>query len=95
MEKIQSRILQAGTIGFLKGTLIAAASGAFFNYRYNHGHNGRFFKFPYKVGYFVAWGIVGITFAVESVKIDITKDLAEEENLERNIYFDRELSGRA
>ncbi|SGZ57303.1 CIC11C00000004982 [Sungouiella intermedia] len=94
MDQITNQMLHAGAIGFLKGTLIALVTGYYFNYRYNHGHNARFFLMPYKTWYLVSWGIVGITFSAEVAKLNITKELAEEEDLKRNQYFSQELGGK-
>lgn len=94
MQQISTQMVQAGAIGFLKGILVAGVTGAAISYQYNHGHNKRFFLRPYKTWYFVVCGIVGISFAVETAKINITKELAEEENLLRNQFFARELGGR-
>lgn len=91
MEQINSQMLRAGGIGFLKGSLAALVTGSYINYRYNYGHNARFFLTPYKIWYFVVWGIVGITFAAETAKLNITKELAEEEDLRRAQYFSAEL----
>ena len=93
IEQINSKLLNAGAIGFLKGTIVALASGTYLSYKYNHGPNKRVFLPQMKVGYFIAWGIVGITFAVENAKISVTKDMAEEENLKREQYFQQGLEG--
>ncbi|OBA19852.1 hypothetical protein METBIDRAFT_12889 [Metschnikowia bicuspidata var. bicuspidata NRRL YB-4993] len=93
IEQINSQLLTAGAVGFLKGTIVALVSGSYFSYKYNFGHNKRFFLPQCKVGYFIAWGIVGITFAVENAKISVTKDLAEEENIQRQLYCKQELGG--
>lgn len=94
IEQINSQMLRAGAIGFLKGSLVAIVSGLYFNYRYNHGVNARFFLTPYKVWYLVSWGIVGISFAAETTRINITKDLAEEEDIRRNQFYAKELGDR-
>lgn len=91
MEQVSNQMIHAGAIGFLKGTLIALVTGYYFNYRYNHGPNTKFFLMPYKTWYFVSWGIVGITFSTEIARLNITKQLAEEEDLKRNEYFAQEL----
>lgn len=94
IDQINTQLMNAGAIGFLKGTMVALVSGSYFSYRYNYGHNKRFFLPQCKVGYFIAWGIVGITFAVENAKVSVTKDLAEEENLQRQLYFKQQLEGK-
>lgn len=94
ISEIEGQMMKAGAIGFLKGTLFALGSGAFFSYRYNYGVNKRLFLTPYKVWYVIVWGVVGVSFAVENAKVSIAKHLAEEENIRRIDYFYLELGGK-
>lgn len=87
MDQINSQLIQAGSIGLLKGLLVGLVSGYYFNYRYNHGHNQRFFKTPYKIWYLVSWGVVGITFSAEIAKLRIAQSLAEEEDIRRGEFL--------
>lgn len=86
MESINDQMLSAGAIGFAQGCLVALTSGMWLNYRYNRGYNTAYFRTPYKVWYVVVWGIIGISFATENAKKDITRNLAIEEGIRRNQY---------
>lgn len=94
MEQINSQLLQAGSIGLLKGVLVGLLSGYYFSYRYNHGQNQKFFKTPYKIWYLVSWGVVGITFSAEIAKLNIAQSLAEEEDIKRSEYFQDQLGAK-
>lgn len=94
LAEINKQMLQAGAIGILKGTLVGLVTGYFFNYRYNHGPNTKFFLRPYKIWYLVSCGIVGLSFSAETARMRITRDLAEEENIRRNQFFSEEIGGR-
>lgn len=94
LAEINKNVIQAGASGMLKGLLVGLVSGYFFDYRYNHGHNKRFFLTPYKTWYLVSWSIVGLSFAAEVARLKIIRDLAEEENLRREQYFLDEISGK-
>lgn len=91
MEQINSQLLQASSIGLLKGVLVGLLSGYYFSYRYNHGQNQKFFKTPYKIWYLVSWGVVGITFSAEIAKLNIAQALAEEEDIKRGEFFEKQL----
>lgn len=93
MEQINTQLIQAGSIGLLKGVLVGLLSGFYFSYKYNYGHNQKFFKTPYKIWYLVSWGVVGITFSAETAKLTIAQTLAEEEEIKRSAYFLEQLSG--
>lgn len=92
-EEINKLLLTAGATGLLKGALIGLVSGWYFSYRYNHGVNKRFFLTPYKFLYLVSWGIVGISFSTETAKMNIARHIAEEEQLNRALYFLQQLGG--
>lgn len=94
-DQISTQLIQAGATGFLKGTLIALVTGYYLNYRYNHGVNQRFFLLPYKTLYLVSWGVIGIQYATDVAKMNITKELAEEEDLKRHQFFAQELGGKS
>lgn len=91
MDQINSQLLQASSIGLLKGVLVGLLSGYYFSYRYNHGQNQKFFKTPYKIWYLVSWGVVGITFSAEIAKLNIAQALAEEEDIKRGEFFEKQL----
>lgn len=92
IDQLTSQLWQAGLTGLLKGTLVGLVTGFYLNYKYNFGHNTKFFNAPFKVAYLVGWNFVFISFAVESEKIKMRKQLAVEEQIKRDIYMQEELN---
>lgn len=91
LKLMNSQLLQAGGTGFFKGIFVALVSGYLLSYRYNHGHNARFFLVQHKAWWLVSWGVVGITFSAETARMQIAKQIAEEENIKRELYFSQGL----
>lgn len=89
--ELNKQLFQAGLIGLLKGSLIGLVSGFYINYKYNRGHNQKFFSRPSKVAYLVGWGFVGIIFCTDIEKLKISKQLAMEEQIKRNIFVENEI----
>lgn len=87
LHELNSQLFRAGIIGLLKGCLIGVASGLFLSFRYNRGHNTHFFRRPYKFLYVSSWGFAGIIFETDRAKGHMSKQLAIEEELKRNIFF--------
>ncbi|KSA03170.1 uncharacterized protein AC631_01067 [Debaryomyces fabryi] len=92
IDELTSQLWGAGLTGLLKGSLIGLISGFYLNYRYNYGHNAKFFNTPYKIAYLVSWNFIFISFAIESEKIKMRKQLAMEEQIKRDIYMEEELN---
>lgn len=92
IDELTSQLWGAGLTGLLKGSLIGLTSGFYLNYRYNFGHNAKFFNTPYKLAYLVSWNFICISFAVETEKIKMRKQLAMEEEIKRSMYLEDELN---
>lgn len=92
-EEINLLLLRAAATGALKGMLFGLVSGYYFSYKYNYGPNKRFFLTPYKFLYLLSWGIAGISFSAETAKMNIARNIAQEEEIARSEYFLRSLSG--
>lgn len=97
-KKLQSRFaknqLNAGIIGLLEGTLIGIVSGAYLKYKYDHGLNTKFFRTPYKVLWIVSWNVIGIITQINTSRAQFLRQVAIEEDLKRNIYYQEELNGQ-
>jgi len=87
IEEYKTQLWQAGATGMLKGTLVALVSGYYFSYRYNHGQNTKFFKTPYKIWYLVLWNVVGLTFETDIAKINISRQAAIDDEIERSAWI--------
>lgn len=91
LDQLNSQLWQAGLIGMLRGSIIGLVSGYYFNYKYNKGPNVKFFNTPYKILYLVSWNIVGIIFTTDVAKMKMSRHVAVEEEIKRNLYYQREL----
>ncbi|KAK6459906.1 hypothetical protein DFJ63DRAFT_255178 [Scheffersomyces coipomensis] len=92
INRYNKQLWQAGFTGCLKGTLVALVSGYYINYKYNYGHNVKFFKTPYKIWYLISWNVVGIIFTTDIAKIKISKQIAIEDEIKRNLYLEDEFN---
>ncbi|KAG2736466.1 hypothetical protein G9P44_000556 [Scheffersomyces stipitis] len=93
ISQFNKQLWQAGLTGMLEGTLVALVSGYYFKYKFNHGHNARFFKAPYQMWWLVSWNFVGIIFTTDLAKIKISKQVAIEDEIKRNRYLEEEFYG--
>lgn len=91
LDELNSQLWHAGMIGMLRGSIIGVVTGYYFNYRYNRGMNKRFFQTPYKFLYLVSWNIVGIIFTTDVATMKMSRQVAIEEDLRRNLYYQQEL----
>ncbi|KAK6200317.1 uncharacterized protein RJT21DRAFT_42736 [Scheffersomyces amazonensis] len=85
ISRFNKQLWQAGVAGCLEGTLIGLLSGWYISYKYNHGHNTKFFRTPHKFWYLVSWNIVGIIFSTDIAKMRISKQIAIEDEIRRNL----------
>ncbi|ODV79169.1 uncharacterized protein CANTADRAFT_51151 [Suhomyces tanzawaensis NRRL Y-17324] len=91
LSELNNQMWQAGVTGMLRGSIFALVSGVFFNYKYNHGHNVRFFNTPYKVWWFISCNVVGIIFTTDIAKHKISQQVAVEDEIRRNEYLQNEV----
>lgn len=87
IHDLNNQLFRAGVRGALQGALIGVVSGLFLNLRYNKGHTAQFFRLPYKCWYLTIWGIAGVIFQTDKEKGHMSRQLALEEELKRNIFF--------
>ncbi|EGV66558.1 hypothetical protein CANTEDRAFT_100961 [Yamadazyma tenuis ATCC 10573] len=86
LRDLNMQLFRSGVVGMLKGTLVGLISGWAINYRYRHLHP-HVFRTPYKFAYVLCWAFSGIIFSTEYAKDTITKQLAVEEELKREMYL--------
>lgn len=92
VKQLNSQLIQAGIIGSLKGTLIGVLSGLYINYRYNRAHNTKFFSTTFKFGYVFSWLLAGLIFETDIEKSKISKQIAIDEEIKKNMYINDEYS---
>ncbi|CAN3474867.1 hypothetical protein DICA0_B10396 [Diutina catenulata] len=90
VEEYQSVMTHAAVRGVLQGTLAGLVTGWFLNYRYNHGHNVRFFRPAYKVAYVVCWNVVAMSWTMDEAKYKLRKQLLVENQLRQDEYLEKE-----
>lgn len=91
-QRFQNQLYQAGFKGMLQGTLVALLTGYALSYKYNHGKNAAYFRNTYKIWWVVCWNIVGVTFATDTAKMNISKQAAIEDEIKRSRYFEDEMN---
>lgn len=84
LHELNMQLLRSGTVGMLKGTLLGLVTGWALAYKYRHTHTVRT---PYKFAYVLCWAMSGIILSTESAKDKISKQLALEEELKKELYL--------
>lgn len=93
LANFKKQMIQAGVTGMLAGSMVALVSGYYLSYRHNHGVNARFFNTPYKLAYFLCFNMAGIIFCTDQAKLKLRKQALIEDEIRREAYIQKELSG--
>jgi len=91
-DRFSNQLWQAAAAGALRGTLIALVTGYALSFKYNHGKNKPYFRNVYKVWWFVGWNIVGVTFATDTAKRNISRQAALEDEIKRTKLYEQEFA---
>lgn len=91
LADFNAELVHAGIIGMLRGLLIGLVLGYYFMWKYNRGPNVKFFSTPYKMLYLVSWNVVGIMFTTDVARMRLSRQVALEEDIRRNLQFEEDL----